>query len=262
MSHQVDYSQLDQPQILGFVFYPRIDWTPPPPGATDHLVSVADDVSISCRFYPVNDSAPNILFFHGNGEVIYDYDDIAQLYNRVGINLFVADYRGYGQSGGRPSFSNTVSDAPVILNYFRDTLQGSGYGGSLFVMGRSLGSLSSVELAANNSQHITGLIIESGFASAGRFFRYSPSVFGSVQLEAFEKANLDKIQSITIPVLIIHGDYDEIVPYEQAVIFYENAGTQDKRLLTISGAGHNDIILIGMQEYFSTIKEFVFSHSG
>jgi len=262
MSHQVDYSQLDQPQILGFVFYPRIDWTPPPPGATDHLVPVADGISISCRFYPVNDSAPNILFFHGNGEVIYDYDGIAPMYNRAGVNLFVADYRGYGQSGGRPSFSNTVADAPIILNYLRDTLQGSGYSGPIFVMGRSLGSLSSVELAANNSQHIAGLIIESGFASAGRFFRYAPSVFGSVQIEAFEKANLEKIHSITIPVLIIHGDCDEIIPYEQAEVFYENAGSEVKRLLTIHGAGHNDILLVGMQEYFSAIKEFIFRHSG
>ncbi len=259
MSHQIDYSPLDQPHILGFVFYPRPDWTPPPPSATDHSVPVADGISISCRFYPTGESAPNLLFFHGNGEVVYDYDGIAPLYNREGINLFVADYRGYGQSGGAPSFSHTVADAHVILNYFHDTMRASACSGPLFVMGRSLGSLPAVELAANHAQVLRGLIVESGFASTGRLISYLMPTFQSVHLEEFEKANLEKIHSITMPVLLIHGERDEIIPHEQAEIFYQNVGSKDKRLLTIPGAGHNDIMLIGMREYFSAIREFVFS---
>jgi len=192
--------------------------------------------------------------------VVCDYDGIASLYNREGINLFVADYRGYGQSGGAPSFSNTVADAPIILDYFHDSLRAGGYTGPLFVMGRSLGSLSAVELAANSPQNLKGLIIESGFASAGRLIGYLMPVFGSVQMEEFEKANLEKIHSVTMPVLIIHGQYDEIIPHEQAEVFHENVGSKDRKLLTIPGAGHNDIMLIGMQQYFSAVKEFVFSH--
>lgn len=257
MSYRIDYSALDQPQILDYVFYPRRDWTTPPPGATDHQVPVEEGISISCRFYPAGDSAPNILFFHGNGEVVYDYDDMAPLYNREGISLFVADYRGYGQSGGSPSFSNAVADCHVILAYFRDMLQAGGYSGALFVMGRSLGSLSAAELAANNPQHLDGLIIESGFASARRFLRFLPAAPQSVQPEEFERANLEKIASITMPVLILHGQNDEIIPHEQAEVFFRNVGSKDKKLLTIPGAGHNDIMLIGMREYFAAIREFV-----
>ena len=258
MSHQIDYSRLDQPHILQFVFYPREDWAPPPPGAVDHSVPVEDGISISCRFYPASESAPNILFFHGNGEVVYDYDGIASLYKGESINLFVADYRGYGQSGGMPSFSNTVADAHIIFNYFRDTLQASGYRGPLFVMGRSLGSLSAVELASSDLQEFKGLIIESGFASAGRLLSYLIPIFQSPNLGEFEKATLEKIHSITMPVLLIHGQYDEIIPHEQAEVFYQNVGSEDKKLLTIPGAGHNDIMLVGMQQYFSAIREFVF----
>ena len=262
MTYRIDYSALDQPHILGFVFYPRRDWTTPPPGAADHQVPVEEGVSVSCRSYPVGAGAPNILFFHGNGEVVCDYDDMAPLYNREGINFFVADYRGYGQSGGTPSFSNTVADSHVILDYLRETLRAGGYTGPLFVMGRSLGSLSAVELAANSPQHLKGLIIESGFASAGRLISYLLPVFRSVQLEEFEEANLGKIGSITMPVLILHGQYDEVIPHEQAEVFFANVGSQDKKLLTIPGAGHNDIMLIGMREYFATIREFVSAHQG
>jgi pimeloyl-ACP methyl ester carboxylesterase len=259
MVRKIDYSLLDQPRILGFVFYPRQDYSPPPRNAIDHSVPVEKDVSVVCRFYPAGETAPSILYFHGNGEVIYDYDWVSTFYNRLGINLFVADYRGYGQSSGMPTFSNTVADAHIIFKYFCDTLKASGYTGPLFVMGRSLGSLSATELAASYPEDLKGLIIESGFASAGKFLRYLGTLPSFARLEEFEKANLDKLCSITVPVLIIHGEWDEIIPFEQALVFHENVGSKDKRLLPIPNAGHNDIMLVGMEQYFQAISEFLSS---
>jgi pimeloyl-ACP methyl ester carboxylesterase len=257
MSRKMDYSLLDQPHILRFVFYPRKDWTPPPPGATDYQIPVEQDVSIGCRFYPTDKNAPSILYFHGNGEVVYDHDEIATLYNRIGVNLFVADYRGYGKSTGSPSFAGMVADSHVIFKYFQDTLKHSGYSDSLFVMGRSLGSLSATELAANYPKELKGLIVESGFASAVRLLTYLGGFMGFPFLEEFEKLTLDRIRSITVPALIIHGEWDEIIPFEQGEILYQNIGSQDKKLLPIPNAGHNDILLIGMEQYFSAIAAFV-----
>ena len=257
MSHKIDYSLLDQPHILGFVFYPREDYSPPPRNAVDHSVPVEKDTAIGCRLYPTNDEAPSILYFHGNGEVVYDYDGIATLYNRLGINLFVADYRGYGQSGGMPSFSNTVADAHIVFKYFKENLRASGYSGPLYVMGRSLGSLSAVELAVGYPGELKGLIIESGFASAGKLLMYLGTLISFPRLEDFEKATLERIRSITMPVLIIHGEWDELIPFEQAKVLYQNIGSKDKRLLPIANAGHNDILFVGMEQYFTAIKEFV-----
>ncbi len=257
MSKKIDYSLLDLPHILSFVFYPREDYSPPPRNAVDHSVPVEKDVSIVCRFYPASETAPSILYFHGNGEVICDYDWIATLYNKLGINLFVADYRGYGQSSGMPSFANTVADSHVIFKYFRDTLKASRYGGPLFVMGRSLGSLSATELAMSYPEYLKGLIVESGFASAGKLLMYLGTLLSFPRLEEFEKANLDKLRAITIPTLIIHGEWDEIIPFEQALVFHENVGSKNKRLLPIPQAGHNDIILVGMEQYFRAISEFL-----
>jgi hypothetical protein len=259
MSHKIDYSLLDQPHILRFVFYPREDYSPPPRNAVDHSVPVEKDIAVVCRLYPSNESAPSILYFHGNGEVVSDYDDIATLYNRIGINLFVADYRGYGQSGGMPSFSNTVADSHIIFKYFHDTLRASSYSGPLFVMGRSLGSLSAVELAVSYPKELKGLIIESGFASAGKLLMYLGTLISFPRLDDFEEATLERLRSIAMPVLIIHGEWDELIPFEQAEVLYQNAGSKDKKLLRIPGAGHNDIMLVGMEQYFEAIKEFVSS---
>jgi hypothetical protein len=261
MSEVADWSKLDQPQILMFVFHPREDWTPTPPGTSDHLIPVADDVSISGRFYATSLDAPSILYFHGNGEVVYDYDDIAPLYNSIGANLFVVDYRGYGQSGGSPTFSNTVSDARAAFEYFRDMLKADGYTGPSFIMGRSLGSLSAVEIASKYADGLQGLIIESGFASVSKLLLYLIPIMTSAGLEEFERANLARLNTINLPVLLIHGEHDEIIPAEQAQVFYDNVGSSDKTLLTIPQAGHNDILLRGMDKYFSTIREFLIKHS-
>ena len=69
-----DYSLIDQPSTLMYIFYPREDFTPCPVNAFDLLVPVDDRVSIHCRFYIGTERRPWILFFHGNGEVVSDYD--------------------------------------------------------------------------------------------------------------------------------------------------------------------------------------------
>ncbi len=261
MTADVDWSKLDQPHILMFVFHPREDWTPLPAGATDHEIPVSDGITLSGRFYGTDPKAPSILYFHGNGEVVYDYDDVAPLYAGVGANLFVADYRGYGRSGGSPSFSSTISDAPKVFSYFRDSLKASGYTGPLFVMGRSLGSLPAVEIAARQGSELNGLIIESGFASTAKLLLYLIPIMTSAGLDEFESANLARIASITLPVLLIHGEHDEIIPAQQAQVFYDNVGSADKTLLMVPRAGHNDILLRAMEEYFSTIRGFLVKHS-
>src|SRR4030065_1832163 len=98
----IDYSLIDQPFLLQYIFYPRKDFTPCPQNAFDLSVRVGEGIFISCRFYMGHRQGPWILFFHGNGEVVSDYDEISSLYHQKNLNLIVADYRGYGASGGGP----------------------------------------------------------------------------------------------------------------------------------------------------------------
>ena len=252
-----DFTALDRPEITGFIFYPRRSWRPAPPGATDYLAPVAPDISISCRFYVSGHDAPTILFFHGNGEVASDYDDIAPFYERLGINLFVADYRGYGASGGIPSFSSMLTDAHAVFRHFRGILRDGGFTDQLFLMGRSLGSGSAVALASFCQDQVQGLIVESGFASAVRLLGYLGFPVDRSSLENVEAAGLTMIRSLRLPVLILHGESDFLIPAEEALAFYNEVGTKDKTLVLIPGAGHNDIMIRDAERYFAAIKEFV-----
>lgn len=258
MPNQPDYSILDQPQVLQFIFYPRGDWTPLPPGASDYLIPVDEGVSISCRFYPASAGSPCILYFHGNGEVACDHDGIAPLYNLEDLSLFVADYRGYGRSGGWPTFADMTADAHPIFNFFVNTVRSLGHSGPLFLMGRSLGTHSALELASHYQEHLSGLIVESGSANMGRLLRFLSTPVDPERLTKLEEAVAAKVRSITLPLLILHGEWDTLIPPSHASYLFETVGSEVKRLEIIPGAGHNDILLVGMEQYFSAITEFVF----
>ena len=103
----IDFSALDIPDVLYRLFHPRPEWGPSRSGdaAHDVLIDVETDVAVGGRFHMTETSAPNILFFHGNGEIVADYDDMGPHYNRMGINFLPVDYRGYGRSTGKPTIT-------------------------------------------------------------------------------------------------------------------------------------------------------------
>ena len=252
-----NYSSLDRPEISMNSFYPRRNWTPTPPGAEDYMVSVENGVSLSCRFFPVGSpedlESPTILFFYGNGETAVDYDGIAPIYNQVGINFFVADYRGYGRSEGVPAFSTVLSDGRKVQEWLWGTLDSGGYHGPRYVMGRSMGRHAAFDLAANPPDGLTGLIVESGRPSLGNF----TSGLEPAESQKFQAAYAEKVQSIEIPVLVIHGQMDDLAPLSDAVGMYQRFVSSDKHLLIIPGAGHNDLMHLGFTEYFNAIHKFV-----
>ena len=258
MAKRPDFSVLDDAQLHQFVFFPRPDWTPVPQGASDHYVPVDGDVSVFGRFYLVKRETKNILYFHGNGEVACDYDWIAPLYNEIGINLFVADFRGYGISGGHPTFANTITDAHRIFEYFSNMRSKNNYTGAVYIMGRSLGSQSAIELAASYGSRIKGLILESGFLQNRRLIQSLGLPLEISNLDRFEAECIEQVRSITSPALIIHGELDDLIPHIESETIYDHIGSRDKKLVTIHGAGHNDIMVMGMDRYFKTIKDFIF----
>jgi pimeloyl-ACP methyl ester carboxylesterase len=254
---EVDYSALDDPNISMNSFYPRQTWTPTPDGVQDYTINVGgdgEDLGLSCRFFPAGSANPTILFFYGNGETAVDYNSIAPLYNQIGVNFFVADYRGYGKSGGSPTFTSMLSDANTVLESMRIVLGASGFTGPVFVMGRSMGRHSAFELAAKSGPGISGVIIESGRPTLGQF----TAGLALQQVEDFEQAYRAKAASIAIPVLVIHGEIDTLAPLQHAEEMFQSFASTDKKMLTITGAGHNDLLHRGMDEYFTAIRDFIF----
>jgi alpha-beta hydrolase superfamily lysophospholipase len=254
-----DLELMDRPEIIYRLFFPRGEdpMEPKPRHGAAHLIEVAEGISIGCRFYPAAKDGPTILYFHGNGEIASDYDYVAPLYQQCSINLFVADYRGYGLSGGTPSCSAIIRDAHPVFQGFVTFLKQGGYGGGLFVMGRSLGSAPAIEVAYHYQQHLQGLIVESGFAGQQKqlarlgvkhLFRDFEHVVGF--------GNDVKIKDIRIPTLIIHGEEDEIIPVTEGRALYALSGAAQKEALFVPGAGHNDLFERGGEEYMRSITVF------
>jgi pimeloyl-ACP methyl ester carboxylesterase len=257
ISDTVDYSALDRPEVLMYLFHPRPDWggSPSAGTASDILIPVEKAVAVGARFHMTQKSSPNILFFHGNGEIVSDYDDLGPMYNRMDINFLAVDYRGYGRSTGNPTVSDMMKDCHFIFDFVSGWLDEKGYSGPMIVMGRSLGSASALELAAAYTKRIDGLIIESGFAYAAPLLRLlgvDPEGIGFEETRGFR--NIDKIKVFTNPTLIIHAAKDHIIPFSDGQALYDASGSTDKRLLEIPNANHNDIFLRGLQDYLAAVK--------
>lgn len=261
MSHISQYFILDQPRVLRNAFFPRKGLTPCPANAYDLHIPAGGDVSLHCRFYTGDLAFPSILYFHGNGEIVSDYDNIAPLYNAAGANLVLSEYRGYGASTGIPSFMALIKDAHRIYAAVKEELARRKFNPELYIMGRSLGSVSALELAADPALESKGLITESGFVCASRIARriggYPPE-----KLEPLEAECRQKIQNIPLPALVLHGEEDNIVPMAEAEAIYDLLPTKHKKLVIIPYADHNTMIFEGEEEYFGAISAFIKGEKG
>lgn len=254
-----DFRKLDDPGVLAFIFHPQQDRSSSPPaGALDYYVTAADGVRIGCRFYIKDAQAPSILFFHGNGEIASDYDDIGPVYNSCGLNLLAVDFRGYGKSNGTPTVTAMLRDAHVICREVRQWLQKKGMKGPLWVMGRSLGCVSAIELASTSGTDISGVIIESGFAHTVpllKFLGVDTKGLGIKETDCFN--HVEKIENITLPLLIIHAQYDQFIPVSDAEALLQHSPAQKKQLMVVPGADHNSVIMMAGKSYFETIRRFI-----
>jgi alpha-beta hydrolase superfamily lysophospholipase len=242
--------------INSFLFHPRKSYQDI--GKNDFLINLENSVQVGIRLHLINQTEPTILFFHGNGEIGPEYDDIAQLYNQKNINFIIADFRGYGFSSGVPDVKNTQSDAHIILDFVLKYLKEKNYFGPLILMGRSLGSVSVLELAKRYPHDFSGLIIESGFADEEPLFTL---IGTTVEQAGFNKKdgflNGEKIKKYTGPVLIIHAEQDHIVPFSQGERLYNYCSSKNKKLLPIPNANHNNILSVSPQVYFEEVERFI-----
>ena len=257
---------LDSPPITAQVFHPRptAQHSSNVEGALDGTIPVEDDIVIGYRLYPHTPTAPLLLFFHGNGEVAADYDLLAPMFAETGVSALIVDYRGYGWSTGKPLVSRMLPDAAATLDALPGILTETDINTDvpLFVMGRSLGSAPAVYLAHQSPNRFRGLIVESGFADA-------PSLFGRLGIiipdHLLENVNLPlnnegKLADVPLPLLVIHGERDQVIPVDHGQRLFDAAQTDDKTLLRVPNVGHNDLLARARSQYMDALQTFVADH--
>jgi fermentation-respiration switch protein FrsA (DUF1100 family) len=214
-------------------------------------LTTSDGVMLSGWFIPAENARGVVLYFHGNAGNISHRLDSIELFHRLGLTVFIIDYRGYGQSQGRPTEQGTYLDAEAAWHYLVEEQQISPE--QIVLFGRSLGGAVAVWLA---QQHTPGmLILESTFTSvpdvAAKHYPFLPVRW----LSHFQYNSLQRLPTIKCPILVIHSPDDEIVPYDHGQQLFA-AAPEPKYFLKLTG-GHNQGFLITGQTYQTGLANFI-----
>jgi hypothetical protein len=194
---------------------------------------------------------PVILFLHGNAQEVYSWSLVHRDLEPLACRLLLIDYRGYGKSEGEPHEEGLYRDGAAALSWLEE--QGIGMR-DVIVFGKSLGG--AVACGISQSKPLRALILESTFTSlagvARRLFPFLPP--GTALGESYE--SIEKITRLSCPVMVIHGDSDELIPVEEGIALYE-AAPEPKELYLVRGAGHNDVSTTAGDEYARRISSFL-----
>ena len=248
------------------IFFPDRDVTRAPADVGLHYedawFTAANGAQLHGWFIPAagGESADTLVWFHGNAGNIGDRtDNLLILSRRLSVNVFIFDYRGYGNSNGKPSERGLYADGEAALAYLR--ARGDVDMTRLTLFGRSLGCAVAIELATRHP--VKAVILESPFTSIDAMARRMrgglTSLIPTSWVVRSKFDSLSKIGNIHSPILLLHGDRDDIVPIEMAHELFATANAP-KRFYPINGAGHNDTVVTGGDAYFNALKEFISDH--
>jgi fermentation-respiration switch protein FrsA (DUF1100 family) len=209
----------------------------------DVVFKSADGLNLKGWYVPVKNSKLTLLFCHGNGGNIEHRLDSIDIFHDLGLNCFIFDYRGYGNSPGKPSEEGTYADAMAAYKWLTEEKKTPAQ--EIIIFGRSLGGAIAAQLAGRVKAG--ALVVESAFTSyvdiVKEYYFYMP-----VQWFArFSYSTIDYIRDVRCPVMLIYSRNDEIVPYKFGLELYETAN-EPKEFIEIFG-GHNDCFLVSGKIY-------------
>jgi len=240
-----------------FLFYPRAEWVATPEDGglqyEDLTLTAADGAAISAWFVPARDpAAPVLLFCHGNaGNISHRVHNLVLL-NRIGLSTLIFDYPGFGRSSGRPLEAGVYRSAHAAYRHLREE---RGIPDERIVLfGRSLGAAVAVELASGGRGR--ALIMECAFTDLHGMGRHLYPILPLPRRLKRKYPTHDRLADVRMPVLIIHGEADRLVPVAMARRLFD-AARRPKDLYFIPGAGHDDTVIVGGGEYGGRIRSFV-----
>lgn len=223
----------------------------------DVRIPVADRDSLDAWWIPGPPGTTKVLLFcHGNGANISANTEPAVRLRSAGISVLLFDYRGYGRSTPKfPSEQRVYEDGEAAWSYLvgKRHLQTR----DIIIYGKSLGTAVAVELARHHPE-AGGLVLESGFTSITDMARLdSRAKYLPLALTLRHRFDsIDKLASIKLPLLVIHGANDDIVPWQFGKRLYD-AANQPKTWVLLPGAGHNDTDEVGGEAYMKAVRGFI-----
>ncbi len=251
------YLRLSESRMLYGTGDSRALEEPPPELALDvrrvRLVA-SDGVRLVAWAMPVEQGAGYwLLICHGNAGNISEFGRPTHYagLRALGLSLFAFDYRGYGESEGKPTEQGLYRDAEAAYRYLRETLSVSPE--RIVFFGHSLGSAVAVELAGRSPA--AGLILDGALTSvverAQEVLPYAPVRW----IAASRYPSIERIGKLTLPKLFLHARADDVIPIAHGRRLFE-AAAPPKRFVELAG-GHGDAFEADSAAYFGAIGRFV-----
>ncbi|HEY0169418.1 MAG TPA: alpha/beta hydrolase, partial [Pyrinomonadaceae bacterium] len=228
-----------------------------PAGAEEVWFETSDGVRLYGWLFrsAARPASATVIYFHGNGGNLSYCDWVgAELAGR-GFDVLLFDYRGYGRSGGASADERGLyADADAAYDFV--TKARGVEAGRVVLYGQSLGTAAAADVAAR--RECGALVLESGLSSAadmaGEIMPWLPRFVRRLTKNKLDNAG--KLARVGCPVLVAHGDRDEVIPVAQGRKLFE-AAPERKRLLIVEGAGHNDLSNVGGGKYIDTLAQFI-----
>ena len=221
-----------------------------------HLVNInaLDNIIIQGLYFSRNDKTEGsklIIYFHGNSGNIYQRIDEAVRLYAMGYEVLLVSYRGYAGSQGSPSEKGIYIDGKSALSYGTDDL---GYSiSNIIIYGRSIGT--SVAVDVSQKMNLSKLVLITPLSSGNDYAQSKGLGFMNPLIgPCFD--SYDKINNVLCPLLVIHGDKDKVIPYEEGLKLFEKYNGI-KKMVTITNADHNNLEHVDSDLYYSSIKEFL-----
>ena len=247
-----------------FVFFPVAELLYTPKDVNlqyeDVRIQTSDGLELHGWFVPGEpkaasgtDSNVTWLWFHGNGGNIgHRVGELALAHHRTGANIFIFDYRGYGESEGTASEQGTYLDSRAVIEYLstRPDVDPD----RIVYLGHSLGAAVALELALTRPP--MAMVLVSPFASVRDMANLTLPFPPVGWLVRNHYDSISRIRQLDVPILVLHGDQDDTVPISQGRKLYE-AAHEPKRFQVLEGAAHNDTYAAAAEQYWAAIESFL-----
>jgi hypothetical protein len=209
---------------------------------------------------PSSDVSTVLLYLHGNGSNNGDGVDLAANFRQLGLSVLAIDYRGYGKSSSTfPNETRVYEDAEAAWNYLIDRQQIKPQ--NIFIYGHSLGGAIAIDLAKKHSE-MAGLIVFGTFTSMRDMVDINSLLkilpLNWILTQKFDSFN--KIKSLQVPILIVHGTDDRVVPVNMSQDLFA-AAPEPKQLVLIPGGDHNDLFPGNDPKYRRIVQQFIQTNS-
>ncbi|MGB2863577.1 MAG: alpha/beta hydrolase [Sedimentisphaerales bacterium] len=217
----------------------------------DVVFKSADGLDLTGWYIPAKKSNLTVLFCHGNGGNMAHRLDSINIFHNLGLDCFIFDYRGYGDSPGKPSEEGTYTDAMAAYKWLTEEKKIPAE--DIIIFGRSLGGTIAAQLASK--VEAGALVVESAFTSyvdiGKEYYPYMPVRW----FARFGYRTIDYIKEVRCPAMLIYSRNDGIVPYKFGLELYD-AANEPKEFIEIFG-GHNDCFLVSGEIYIEVWEKWL-----